>query len=849
MAVKAEIRVSVRSLVEFILRSGNIDNRKAAMPENAMLEGGRIHRMIQRRMGADYHAEVPLKYRYETENYVIIVEGRADGIIVGEDSLQAESIFLTDKDGEEPPKTEYTVTVDEIKGTYKELTKLKKPIGVHLAQAKCYASIYAKENELESIRVRMTYCNIDTEQIKYFHYDYMFSELEDWFGNVMEQYRKWAEFQFQWRKARQESIRKLQFPFAYRDGQKNLVTYVYQTIYHKRKLFIEAPTGVGKTLSTVFPAVKAIGEEKGERIFYLTAKTITRTVAENSFHILQQQGLKFKTVTLTAKDKICFMEEAECNPDACPYAKGHYDRVNDAIYDLLTNLDNFSREKVEDYARKYTVCPFEMCLDMSLFSDAVICDYNYVFDPHAYLRRFFAENVKGEYIFLIDEAHNLVERGREMYSAVMCKEDFLQLKRTVKGLDGKMEQRLDKCNRELLALKRECETYRIEEYIDPFVMALRRLYSAMEAYLEEHDGQDVFHTKEIRNEVLDFYFEVSHFLDMYEKMDENYVTYSEMREDGSFILKLYCVNPSLNLLECMRKGRSTILFSATLLPIGYYKALLGAEEGDYEVYAQPVFDSRRKKLLIGSDVTSKYSRRTEAEYERIASYIYEIVKSRYGNYLVFFPSHAFLQQIYDIFMEHFAQRGEIECIVQEDNMDERAREEFLQRFAVPNNVLPIGKKEGDVVLGDVVLGDAVLEDAVLSCSDIREEKCLLGFCVLGGIFSEGIDLKNDCLIGAVIVGTGLPQVCNEREILKNYFDGAGENGFDYAYRYPGMNKVLQAAGRVIRTAEDVGVVALLDERFLTRSYRQMFPKEWNEFETVTADRVAKRVERFWDEWL
>ncbi len=839
MAVKAEIRVSVRSLVEFILRSGNIDNRKAAMPENAMLEGGRIHRMIQRRMGADYHAEVPLKYRYETENYAIIVEGRADGIIVGEDSLQAESIFLTDKDGEEPPKTEYTMTVDEIKGTYKELTKLKKPIGVHLAQAKCYAYIYAKENELDSIRVRMTYCNIDTEQIKYFHYDYMFSELEDWFGNVMEQYRKWAEFQFQWRKARQESIRKLQFPFAYRDGQKNLVTYVYQTIYHKRKLFIEAPTGVGKTLSTVFPAVKAIGEEKGERIFYLTAKTITRTVAENSFHILQQQGLKFKTVTLTAKDKICFMEEAECNPDACPYAKGHYDRVNDAIYDLLTNLDNFSREKVEDYARKYTVCPFEMCLDMSLFSDAVICDYNYVFDPHAYLRRFFAENVKGEYIFLIDEAHNLVERGREMYSAVMCKEDFLQLKRTVKGLDGKMEQRLDKCNRELLALKRECETYRIEEYIDPFVMALRRLYSTMEAYLEEHDGQDVFHTKEIRNEVLDFYFEVSHFLDMYEKMDENYVAYSEMREDGSFILKLYCVNPSLNLLECMRKGRSTILFSATLLPIGYYKALLGAEEGDYEVYAQPVFDSRRKKLLIGSDVTSKYSRRTEAEYERIAFYIYEIVKSRYGNYLVFFPSHAFLQQIYDIFMEHFAQRGEIECIVQEDNMDERAREEFLQRFAVPNNVLPIGKKEGDVVLGD----------AVLSCSDIREEKCLLGFCVLGGIFSEGIDLKNDSLIGAVIVGTGLPQVCNEREILKNYFDGAGENGFDYAYRYPGMNKVLQAAGRVIRTAEDVGVVALLDERFLTRSYRQMFPKEWNEFETVTADRVAKRVERFWDEWL
>ena len=840
MAVKAEIRVSVRNLVEFVLRSGNIDNRKAAMPENAMLEGGRIHRMIQRRMGADYHAEVGLKYQYETEDYVIIVEGRADGIIAGTDTaVQAESLFLMDKGKENSQRPGYTTTVDEIKGTYKELKKLKKPVSVHLAQAKCYAYIYARREGLDGIRVRMTYCNIDTEQIKYFHYDYTFTELEEWFEHVMEQYRKWADFQFRWRKERQESIKGLQFPYAYREGQKSLVTYVYQTIYHKKKLFIEAPTGVGKTLSVIFPSVKAIGEEKGERIFYLTAKTITRTVADHTFEILREKGLKFKTVLLTAKDKICFMEETECNPDYCPYAKGHYDRINDAIYDLLTHLDNFSRETVESYARKYMVCPFEMGLDMSLFSDAVICDYNYVFDPHAYLRRFFSENIKGEYIFLIDEAHNLVDRGREMYSAVMCKEDFLRMKRTLKDLDGRMEQRLEKCNRELLALKRECETYRIEEYIDPFVTALRRLHSSMETYLEEHDGQDIVHTKEIRTAVLNFYFEVSHFLDMYEKMDKNYVTYSEMREDGSFILKLFCVNPSLNLKECMRKGRSAILFSATLLPIGYYKALLGAEEGDYEVYARPVFDPGRKKLLIGSDVTSKYSRRTEEEYCHIALYIYEIVKNRHGNYLIFFPSHAFLQRIYDIFMDCYAKGNGIECVVQEDKMDEKSREEFLRRFTVRSPVSPVSVMEENKMSGE----------NLPAFPAAGEEKSLLGFCVLGGIFSEGIDLKNDSLIGAVIVGTGLPQVCNEREILKNYFDGAGENGFDYAYRYPGMNKVLQAAGRVIRTAEDVGVIALLDERFLSRSYRQMFPMEWEEFETVTADRVAKRVERFWDEWL
>lgn len=838
MADKTEIRTSVRNLVEFILRSGNIDNRRVSSPENAMLEGGRIHRMIQKRMGADYRAEVALKYRYETEQYTVIVEGRADGII--NDSLTGGSAAAlaqgTKEDAEpkhavsEEAASGNAVTIDEIKGTYLDLKKLKKPSPVHLAQAKCYAYIYARQEKLDRIRVRMTYCNMDTEEIKYFYYDYTFSELEEWFEDVMGQYRKWADFQFQWKKERQESIKGLPFPFDYREGQKSLVTYVYQTIYHKKKLFVEAPTGAGKTISTVFPAVKAIGEEKGERIFYLTAKTITRTVADHAFQVLRKNGLKFKTVTLTAKDKICFMEETECNPEYCPYAKGHYDRINDAIYDLLTHLDNFTREAIESYARNYRVCPFEMGLDMSLFSDGMICDYNYVFDPHVYLKRFFSEGIKGEYIFLIDEAHNLVERGRDMYSAVLCKEDFLKLKRRVKGLDSRMEGRLEKCNKELLVMKRECEVYRIEEFIEPFVTALRRLHSAMETYLEE-DPEGMVHGKEVRGEVLDFYFEVMHFLDMYERVDENYVVYSELGEDGRFIVKLFCVNPSLNLRECMGKGRSTILFSATLLPIEYYKALLGAEAGDYEVYARSVFDPGRKKLLIGSDVTSKYSRRTEEEYYNIARYVYEIVKNRHGNYMIFFPSHAFLQKIYNIFIEYFAKGQKIDCIVQEDHMDEEAREEFLRRFAAgEGKALAELRKEGDR-------------------DPEKEEKSLLGFCVLGGIFSEGIDLKRDELIGAIIVGTGLPQVCNEREILKKYFDGAGNHGFDYAYRYPGMNKVLQAAGRVIRTDEDVGIIALLDERFLNASYQRMFPREWESFEIVTAGRVAKRVERFWDEWL
>ncbi|MCM1427151.1 MAG: ATP-dependent DNA helicase [Eubacterium sp.] len=821
-----EIRVSVRNLVEFILRCGDIDNRKTSVPD-AMQEGGRIHRMIQRRMGAEYHAEVALRLVYPTDEYDIVIEGRADGIIIepyGDVSVVPE---LTDTKIPLESADNVTVTIDEIKGTYRDIAKMKQAVEVHLAQAKCYAYIFALQNRLRSIRIRMTYCQLDADNItdisqdaiRYFHYEYTFAQLKEWFEEVMEQYRKWADYSFAWQGLRQTSIKELSFPFPYREGQKELASYVYQTIYHKRKLFIEAPTGVGKTISTVFPAVKAMGEGIGEKIFYLTAKTITRTVAEDTFQLLRNKGLQFKTVVLTAKEKICFLEEMECNPEACPYAKGHYDRINEAMYALLTSEDSFHREKIEEYAKKYQVCPFEMCLDMSLFSDAVICDYNYVFDPHVYLRRFFAEGSRGEYLFLIDEAHNLVERGRQMYSAVLRKEDFLRLKKTVKGYSPRLEKQLEKCNKELLSLKRECSDYKIEDNIFSFIMTLNRLSNGMGDYLEEHE------TSPVRQDILEFYFEVSHFLGIYDLVDDNYVTYTQMDDDGGFSVKLFCVNPANNLKECMMRGRSTILFSATLLPIQYYKTLLGAEEGDYEVYAKSVFRPDKRGLYIGSDVTSKYTRRSEMEYYHIASYIYESVKNRHGNYMVFFPSHAFLKNVYESFTAHFADE-QIECIVQEDYMNERSREEFLSRFT--------GNE------------DCNLESVIHMDIEVEEEKILLGFCVMGGIFSEGIDLKNDSLIGAIIVGTGLPQVCNEREILKKYFDGWGENGFDYAYRYPGMNKVLQAAGRVIRTMDDVGIVVLLDERFLNPAYQRLFPREWRNYEVVTMRQIAARVKKFWD---
>lgn len=797
---KMEIQISVRALVEFVMRSGNIDNRRLSAPDNAMQEGSRIHRMIQKRMGAEYQPEVPLRYYYETDDYLIRIDGRADGI-------------FKDKTG---------VIIDEIKGTYRDVTKLKEPIGTHLAQAKCYAFFYAIQNEVDDLRVRMTYCHPDTEEIKYFFFDYTIDELDVWFNEMMDEYKKWADYECEWQQKRQKSIQALTFPFEYREGQKELVTYVYQTIYHKKKLFIEAPTGVGKTISTIFPSIQAMGKGMCHKIFYLTAKTITRTVAENAFSLLRKQGLQFKSVVLTAKDKICFMEETECNPEHCPYAKGHYDRINDCIYDILIHEDSFTRDLIESYAKKHRVCPFEMCLDISLFSDGVIGDYNYLFDPHVYLKRFFAEGNKGEYIFLVDEAHNLLDRGREMYSAILRKEDFLELKKIVKPYLPKMERQLEKCNKELLLFKRKCEDYEIVEYIDPFAAALTRLSSTMSEYLNEQSDTP------IRKDILDFYFEISHFLEIYEKVDDNYVVYTELEEKGTFVMKLFCVNPSQNLKECMERGRSTILFSATFLPIQYYKKLLGGSPDDYEVYAKSVFDPEKKRLLIGSDVTSKYSRRSELEYFHIAAYIHEIVRMKQGNYLVFFPSHAFLRQVFERYISTFADDENVECIRQEEYMDEESREEFLRRF----------ERNTDFDLGQII--DMEIE--------VLEDTSLVGFCVMGGIFSEGIDLKEDRLIGAIIVGTGLPQVCIEREIVKGYFDEREESGFDYAYRYPGMNKVLQSAGRVIRTADDVGIIALLDDRFLQGTYQKMFPREWTEYKIVTRDEVAKEVEVFWDQW-
>lgn len=782
---KPKVRISVRNLVEFILRSGDLDNsRGSSGDKEAMLKGGRLHRKIQRSMKGNYQAEVSLKRESEYEDVIIQVEGRADGIFT--------------EDGE--------FWIDEIKGTYGNLQAMEVPVPVHRAQAMCYGWIYGEKEGLSQIGIQMTYSHLDTEDTRRFREIFSMEELKNWYQKLLDDYHKWISCSLSWKKERNASMKDLQFPFPYREGQREIVSGVYHTVSSKKTLFVQAPTGVGKTMSAIFPSVRAIGEGKGETLFYLTAKTITGTVAWEAFHTLRENGLKFKVTAITAKEKLCFLDSPECTPEKCPYAKGHFDRVNDAVYELWTTEEVYSREVIRAHAEKWQVCPFEMCLDLSVWVDGVICDYNYAFDPNVHLKRFFGENISGDYIFLIDEAHNLVERGREMYSAEISRQTLFTLRKKIRKHFPKLARALDKASRQMLELEEDLKAsqnpYQVLSNPGVLPVTFLTISGELEEILEEKNLEE-----ELRKEILEFYFVVRDFLNVSELVDENYVVYTERFGENDFRLRLFCVNPAANLSEYLKKGRSAVFFSATLFPMLYYRELLTTETDAYGIYVQSPFSAKNRRILIGSDVSSRYTRRNHTEYRKIAEYISRCVWQRQGNYMVFFPSYRLMEDVYQVYEEEFSVDW-VRCIRQNSDMTEREREEFLEEFQ-------------------------------------SREGTLVGFCVLGGIFSEGVDLTGESLIGAIIVGTGLPQIGSEREILKEYYDRKKQSGFDYAYRYPGMNKVLQAAGRVIRTKEDRGVILLLDDRFLGRDYGEIFPREWKDRSSCRLNTVEEAVSRFW----
>ena len=791
------IRISVRDFVEFILRSGDLDSRSSLRDLDAMQEGARLHRKIQKRQGSFYRSEVSLSMTvqasWEELSFSLTVEGRADGILtLGalETRSQVENTALTFSD--------VPAAIDEIKCVLRDLSGISEPAPVHLAQAKCYAYFYARQNNLEQIAVQMTYCSLETEQLRYFTEFYSTKELEVWFYALCREYCKWAYWETRHAAQRNASIQAMSFPFSYRPGQKALAATVYRTISEGKRLFVEAPTGVGKTISTIYPTIKAMGEGITSKLFYLTAKTITRTVAEDTFRLLMEQDLAFLPLTITAKEKVCVLEKPSCNPLDCPRAKGHFDRINDCLYAMLSSGGMFTREKLLSYAEEYQVCPFEMSLDLALFSDAVICDYNYAFDPNVFLRRFFSAD-GGDYVFLIDEAHNLVDRAREMYSAVLEERKITAAKKAAATLpkNKALLRQLDAVEKKILALNILCKGLTTLSDIDGLCLSLLRLLSSIETLLPE-----------IRQvppeELLQLYFDVRHFLSMHDIFDDHFLVYGNISENGDFFVRIQCMDPSRPLRACLDKGRAGVFFSATLLPIRYYMEQFGAEEDDYAIYAPSPFPAKNRKILIAPEINTRYSHRNEAQFQKIHDYIRCFCGAQTGNYLIFFPSYQMLSQM----LPYFALLP-WEIQIQKAGMTEEEREAFLSGFETAGNVTR------------------------------------LGLCVMGGIFSEGIDLRGERLIGAVIVGPGLPMFCPERDLFRSYYDTRCQNGFAYAYLFPGMNKVLQSAGRVIRTMQDRGAVLLLDDRFATPAYRELFPREWTPNETVTLSSLPRLLADFW----
>ena len=823
-------RLPVRQLVEFLLRTGSLDSRFSGF--DRANEGARIHRRLQKAAGEGYAAEVFLTGEREAAGITFTIEGRADGI-------------FTDEAG--------TTVIDEIKTTAVpsgEITEEMNPC--HWAQGMVYGALYGRQQGLEKLDVRLTYYQIDTDEIFRFTRHFTLGGLETFLQGLLEQYAPWAARQLAWKEKRSLSLSALAFPFpAYRPGQRALAGEVWRacTAAPSRagvRLFCQAPTGIGKTMSVLFPALRAVGSGCGEKLFYLTARNTTQAAAEDALARLRASapGLALRSVTLTAKEKVCLHPDAEgrpaCLPELCPYANGYYDRLNPALSALLDDADGcFDRAALADAARRFTVCPFELGLDLSEWCDVIIGDYNYLFDPVVHLRRFF--DASGDWLFLVDEAHNLPERARAMYSARFCKSSLTEAKRALgrgksslktalaradkaflegrkavcalaprrgsaapEGDDSGQTSLLDDAGSPAITLPAadyaQDGTVFCKELPSALLAPLRALAAPLQDWLEENPDADAHAA------LLELYFAVQDILRAAERYDEHFA--AQLTARGSELeLQLLCLDPAPFVNASLSAGRAAALFSATLTPPGYYRTVLGCPDARAVALESP-FPPQNLGLYCLPSISTRYRQR-EASIRPISDALAALVSGKTGNYLAFFPSYAYLRQVWEDFTARYPGT---DTLVQESGLDDAARAEFLGRFSS------------------------------------HPQKTLLGFGVMGGIFGEGVDLTGDRLIGCAIVGVGLPQVSPRQEMLRRYYDEQNGSGFDYAYRWPGMNKVLQAAGRVIRTQEDKGVVLLLDDRFAQSEYVRLFPRHWRQLEYLrSVEELKEKLNIFWHE--
>jgi len=779
MAEKPFLTLSVHQLVDFLLRKGDIDDRVFNL--ETMQLGSKIHSSFQQKQGKEYLSEYLLGETFDRPKGRMSLEGRADGIILGGD---------------------YPI-IDEIKSTVTPLEDFFSSQGEwHLGQAECYALMYAHQEKLAKIGVRLTYLSQvdDKKAVKDFIYDT--SDLEKKVVGYIDSFFDFHELHFQHQNFRNESVKTLPFPFKkFRPGQRELAKYSYGIATKGGFLFAEAPTGIGKTVSTLYPFVKAFKEGKTDKIFYLTAKSTGAASAYQAMGELYEKGLVAHDSLLLAKDKICFSPGHACNPDDCPFAKGYYSKLKDVIQKSIKKGKRFDDSFVIKTARANAMCPFEFQLDLSQYSDVVICDYNYFFDPLVHLERYFDPGIdSSRYLILVDEGHNLVERGRDMYSATLSSKELFFAKRSLKRIKvPSLKKAISKIER---LFSGYAATY--PEGSTDFPLPPIELTKALESFKRAHQKASKEGHSHIGGDYKEFFLQSNKYL----KLLDGYFSSSSLvyldRRGKDVVVKLYCLDPSRYLRESLQKVKGAIIFSATLSPIDYYMdAILGRHDYPFLLLSSP-FPPSNFDLMLAPKVSVRYKDRT-GSYKEVASYLKEFIKGKMGNYFVYFPSYEYLECI-----RPFLDFPDADLLVQNREMKEEERGAFLANFA-PDPT-----------------------------------KTTVGLLVLGGAFSEGIDLVSDRLIGVALIGIGLPQIGHDNNLIRDYHQKISGQGFEYAYMDPGMNKVMQAVGRLIRSETDKGAALLIDDRYLREEYRSLFIRTWHEYDVVTAPQdVADNLKAFY----
>ncbi len=790
------IKVNVHQIVDLLLRKGDIDTRFYNIANMAL--GTKIHQKYQDSQLTNYEAEVSLTHQFVLDDFILQVSGKADGIITNS------------KDD---------VTIDEIKTTSDELENFyNQQKDWHLGQAMFYAYMYAYDNKLDKIKVQLTYISqlsyIKRQQYLFFK---TFKELEEEINILVDKYVKFLKIIDKFQLNCYESIYNLEFPFEnLRKDQDKLMDFVYKKGMSSSICYIQAKTGIGKTISNIYPFLKVLNEKKLEKIFYLTSKSSIKMVAFNTIKLLEKNGLNIKCLVLTSKEKICLNDKkGHCNVDECPFAKGYYDKVNEIIVNSLYENNLFDLEKILQIAQENQICPFEFQLDLANYCQFIIGDYNYLFDPHAKLERFFATaGLMPSYLLLIDEAHNLPSRVNDMFSISIKYTQILDAYNYVKEL--KYSKRQEKL---VEAIKKLGIYFMSFKNIEPYSSNYPNIYKLDEVPFELLELGDEFvnaskeyiKKQKIVEDVLNNLMFLFQDMANLPNGDPNWCIYFEYDNSNNVVsFNMVCVDSSNLIKNNLNYFNASSLFSATLSPKNYFIDLLGGDRFSSNLYLPSSFPKENQLLIVNPFIKTFYnSRKNSIQY--IIRCVLITISKKVGNYLLFFPSYEYMM----LFKKEFVNTLNIDIYYQENNMSEQKREEFLSHFVKKPN------------------------------------KTCLGVGVLGGVFSEGVDLSEDRLIGAFIVSVGLPKISFLNDYTFNYYKEKydEEVAYDYTYTYPGINKVFQASGRVIRSENDKGIIMLIDTRYISNKYQNLLEDNFENIYNLNKDvKLDTIIEQFWKQY-